>query len=173
MKVDSSSTSIDPWLDRIRRMTEYRAEAADFIRRAGSVLPAADADVELVCRLWTEADEHDTLVCEALQKFDDAVFKTSGELEITRGAEPISNDEGDVVLSYLCTWTLARPDSQSASVVLSADQVSCQLMFEIRDSTGLPDAPSTSHLAKTVSSTTHLRRASLPCTASLTCLRLR
>ena len=60
-----------------------------------------------------------------------------GELEITRGAEPISNDEGNVVLSYLCTWTLARPDSQSASVVLSADQVSGRLMFEIRDSTGL------------------------------------
>lgn len=117
-------------------MTEYRSEAADFIRRAGSALPAADADLELVCRLWTEADEHDTFVCEALQKFDDAVFETKGELEITRGAEPVTTPEGNVMLSYLCTWTLARPDSQSASVVLSADQVSGQLMFEIRDSTG-------------------------------------
>lgn len=136
MKVDSSDTGIDPWLDRVRRMTEYRAEAADFIRRAGSLLPAADADVELVCRLWAIADEHDTYICEALQEFDNAVFETRGELDITRGAEPTTTPEGNVVLSYLCTWTLARPDSQSASVVLTADQVSGELTFETRDTAG-------------------------------------
>lgn len=117
-------------------MTEYRAEVADFIRRIGSLLPAADADVELVCRLWTEADEHDTYICDALQQFDDTVFETTGELEITRGAEPVTTPEGNVALTYLCTWTLARPDSQSTSVVLKADQVSGQLTFEIRDSSG-------------------------------------
>ena len=136
MTVDPSDTSINPWLDRVRRMTELRDEAADFIRRAGSLLPAADSDVELVCRLWTIADEHDTFICEAMQKFNDAVFETTGELEITRGAEPITAPEGSVSLSYICTWTLARPDSQSASVVLTADQVTGRLMFEIRDSTG-------------------------------------
>ena len=117
-------------------MTEYRAEAADFIRRAGSLLPAADADVELVCRLWSVADEHDAYICEAMQKFDDAVFEDTGELEITRGAEPITTPEGNISISYICTWTLARPDSQSASVVLTADQVSGRLAFEIRDSSG-------------------------------------
>ena len=117
-------------------MTEYRAEAADFIRRAGSLLPAVDADVELVCRLWSVADEYDAYICEAMQKFDDAVFETKGELEITRGAEPITTPEGNVTLSYICTWTLARPDSQSASVVLTADQISGRLTFEIRESSG-------------------------------------
>ncbi len=117
-------------------MTSYLNEAADFIRRAGSQLPVADADIELVCRLWTIADEHDAYICDALQKFDDAVFETAGELEITRGAEPITTPEGNVTLSYICSWTLARPDSQSTSVVLSADQVSSRLEFEVRDSTG-------------------------------------
>ena len=136
MNVDSPDTSIDPWLNRVQRMTEYRAEAADFIRRAGSLLPSADADLELVCRLWSTADEYDAFICEAMQKFDDAVFETPGELEITRGAEPITAPEGNITLSYICTWTLARPDSQSASVVLTADQLSGQLMFETRDTAG-------------------------------------
>ena len=135
MKVDSSQSSIDPWLDRVQRMTEYRSEAADFIQRAGSILPAADADVELVCRLWTIADDHDAHICEALQKFDDAIFRTAGELEITRGAEPVTAPDGNVTLTYLCTWTIARPESQSVSIVLSADQVSGELMFEVRSST--------------------------------------
>ena len=132
--MDSSNSRIDPWLDRVRRMAEYRTEAADFIRRAGSLLPAADDDVELVCRLWTIADEYDAYICEALQKFDEAVFETMGELEITRGAEPVTAPEGNVTLSYICTWTLVRPDSQSAGVVLTADQVTGELMFEVRGS---------------------------------------
>ena len=133
---DGTTTGIDSWLDRVRRMAEYRIEAADFLKRASSILPAVETDVELVCRLWTIADEHDVLVCEALKRFDDALFDTHGELEITRGAEPVTTSGGDDSLCYLCTWTLLRPDSQSASVVLKADQVSGQFEFEVVDSTG-------------------------------------
>ncbi len=131
-----NNTGIEPWLDRVRRMAEYRAEAADFLQRASSILPTAEADLELVCRLWSIADEYDTFICEALQKFDGTVFGTPGELDITRGAEPVTTPGGDDALLYLCTWTLARPDSQSTSVVLAADQLSERLDFEVRDSTG-------------------------------------
>lgn len=133
---DSTNASIDSWLDRVRRMAEYRIEAADFLNRASSVLPAVETDVELVCRLWTIADEHDVRVCEALKRFDDALFDAHGELEITRGAEPVVTSGGSNSLSYLCTWTLLRPDSQSASVVLKADQASGRFEFEVVDSTG-------------------------------------
>ena len=121
-------------------MADYRAEAADFLSRAGSTLPAVEADVELVCRLWTIADELDMDICEALQRFDGALFDTSAELEITRGAEPVATPGGNDTLAYLCTWTLARPDSQSASVVLIADQVSGRLELEVRHFTGVKRA---------------------------------
>lgn len=138
--MNSADINIDTWLDRVRRMTEYRVEAADFLHRASSILPTADADLELVCRLWAIADEHDTYICEALQKFDRTVFGTPGELEITRGAEPVVTPGGNDSLLYLCTWTIARPETQSASVVLTADQLSARLEFEVRDSTGIRQA---------------------------------
>ena len=85
----TANDSLTQWIDRTRRMAEYRDEAFDFLRRASAAgLPSVESDVELVCRLWATADERDVLICEALTKFDEALFDTRGELEITRGAEP-------------------------------------------------------------------------------------
>lgn len=133
---DDCRPEIDIWIDRAQRMVDYREEAADFLRRASSILPAIELDVELVCRLWTAADEYDIYICEALQRFDQALFDVQGQLEITRGAEPASGPNTDERLVYLCTWALVRPEDQSTSVVLSADQVSGRLDFEVRDSAG-------------------------------------
>ena len=131
---DDSRSEINIWLGRARRMVGYREEATDFLRRASSMLPATEADVELVCQLWATADEHDTSICEALQRFDETLFDVPGQLEITRGAEPtlgLDNSEG---LAYLCTWALVRPDGLGTSVVLAADQASGRLNFEVRSS---------------------------------------
>ena len=131
-----SMKDIDIWVDRVRRMADYRTEAVDFLSRASSILPAVQSDVELVCRLWTVADEHDVTICEALQRFDEALFDVPGCLEVTRGAEPKSNQDGGEGLAYLCNWTLGRSESHSTSVVLAADRVTGRLDFEVRDSYG-------------------------------------
>ena len=129
---DDSRPEINIWLDRARRMVDYREEATDFLRRASSTLPATQADVELICQLWATADEHDTSICEALQRFDEALFDVPGQLEITRGAEPTPTPDNSEGLAYLCTWALLRPDGRGISVVLAADQTSGRLDFEVR-----------------------------------------
>ena len=134
MTNDDSRSEINIWLDRARRMVDYREEATDFLRRASSTLPATEADVELVCQLWATADEHDTSICEALQRFDEALFDVPGQLEITRGAEPTPAPDNSEGLTYLCTWTLLRPEGHGASVVLTADQTGGRLNFEVRGS---------------------------------------
>ena len=126
-------------------MAEYRDEAFDFLRRASAAgLPAAEDDVELVCRLWATADERDVLICEALTKFDEALFDTPGELEITRGAEPRPTPNDDDRLLYICAWTLSRPDAPDAdnngravSVALAADRLAGRLTFEVLDPLGI------------------------------------
>ena len=117
-------------------MVEYRAEAMDFLRRVGSMLPAAGTDVELVCRLWTVADEYDVTICEAMQRFDVAIFDVPGEIEITRGAEPVATSDSGEGVVYLCTWTLVRSEVHSTSVALLADQVTGRLDLEVRDADG-------------------------------------
>ena len=133
---DDAMSGIDDWLNRARRMVGYHAEASDFLNRAASALPVADTDVELVCRLWTAADEHDVPICDALQSFDEALFDVPGQLEITRGAEPTSPRGDSSDLAYMCTWSLVRPEGHGISVVLAADQSSGQLKFEVRDANG-------------------------------------
>ena len=121
-------------------MAGYRDEAADFLRRAASTLPALESDLELVCRLWAAADELDALVCDALTAFDDALFDAPGELDTTRGAEPAPPDAqapyAGESLAYTCDWTIVRPESRRTSVALSADQLSGRLSLEVRDPTG-------------------------------------
>ena len=123
-------------------MAEYRDEAFDFLRRASAAgLPAAEDDVELVCRLWATADERDVLICEALTKFDEALFDTPGELEITRGAEPRPTPNDDDRLLYICAWTLSRQDAgeygSAVSVALAADRLAGRLSFEVLDPLGI------------------------------------
>ena len=137
----TANDTLTQWIDRTRRMAEYRDEAFDFLRRASAAgLTAAEDDVELVCRLWATADERDVLICEALTKFDEALFDTPGELEITRGAEPrptLNNPNGDDRLLYVCAWTLSRQDGRAVSVALAADRLTGRLSFEVVDALGI------------------------------------
>ena len=146
----TTNDSLDNWIDRTRRMAEYRDEAFDFLRRASAAgLPAVESDVELVCRLWATADERDVLICDALTKFDEALFDSPGELEITRGAEPRPSlnapdvPGGDDRLLYVCAWTLSRPDDdgngRAVSVVLAADRLAGGLSFEVLGPTGVAE----------------------------------
>ena len=140
----TNNDSLTQWIDRTRRMAEYRDDAFDFLRRASAAgLTAAEDDVELVCRLWATADERDVLICEALTKFDEALFNAPGELEITRGAEPRptpNNPNGDDRLLYVCAWTLSRPSEaeyrRAVSVALTADRLTGRLSFEVVDPAG-------------------------------------
>ena len=126
------------WVDRAQRMAEYRAEASDFVRRAAAaMLPAVESDVELVCRLWVAADERDVLICEALTKFDEALFDTPGDLEITRGAEPRPSPDDEDRLLYVCSWTLRREDGRAVSVALAADRLTGAMTFEVLDPVGM------------------------------------
>ena len=137
----TANESLDKWIDRARRMAEYRAEASDFIRRAAYAnLPADEADVELVCRLWATADERDVLICDALTKFDEALFDSPGELEITRAAEPRPSPNDEARLLYVCAWTLSRPagdeNERAVSVALAADRLTGRQAFEVLDPMG-------------------------------------
>ena len=133
----TANDTLTQWIDRTRRMAEYRDEAFDFLRRASAAgLTAAEDDVELVCRLWATADERDVLICEALTKFDEALFNAPGELEITRGAEPRPTPNDEDRLLYVCAWTLSRQDGRAVSVALTADRLTGRLSFEVVDPAG-------------------------------------
>ena len=142
----TANDSLDRWIDRTRRMAEYGDEAFDFLRRASAAgLPAVESDVELVCRLWATADERDVLICDALTKFDEALFDSPGALDITRGAEPRPSQNDENRLLYVCAWTLSRPiddansddGARAVSVVLSADRLAGGLSFEVVDPLGM------------------------------------
>lgn len=130
------NAALRTWVDRTRRMVGYRDEALDFLRRAGSQVPVFESDVELVCRLWAIADEHDEIICRALTEFDAALFDPVGELDITRGVEtrPISGDESSVI--FLCTWSVMRPGGISVSCVLYGEQMTGAVGLEVRDDGG-------------------------------------
>ena len=132
----TANDNLTIWLDRARRMVEYRAEATGFLRRVAETLPAHESDVESVCRLWATADERDVLICDALTKFDEALFDTRGELEITRGAEPRPATNDEERLFYICSWTLSRQDGHAVSVTLAADQLTGVMTFEVLDAAG-------------------------------------
>ena len=131
MTETGDAPELDTWVDRVKRMTAYADEARDFIRRAGSDLPVSETDLGSVCYLWALADERDVTVCDALSRFDSALFASTSKLDITRGVEA-----GDTGISFLCTWAIRRPDGRFISVVLSADTATGQVGVEVRHSGG-------------------------------------
>ena len=136
MTSSGQSAELESWVDRTRRMVGYRDEALDFLGRASEQVPVFESDAGTVCRLWAVADEHDELVCRALTEFDSALFESPGELDITRGVEtrPVSGDESRV--AFLCTWAIARPEQDSVSCILYAEQFTGSIGLEVRDSGG-------------------------------------
>lgn len=117
-------------------MAAYRDEALDFLERAAAQLPVGRSDMGAVCRLWAVADEYDEMMCEALTRFDAALFKSKGELDITRGVEAPSAEDAESRAVYTCAWSIERPEGERISCVLSAERVGGALGLEIRDARG-------------------------------------
>ena len=136
MDDESGPCDLDTWIDRTRRMIGYKAEARDFVRRAGERMPAIEADAGAVCHLWALADEQDEAICHALTRYDLGLSGTPGALDVTRGAEIRPAPGGGETMAYLCSWEIRRPDDRWVSVVLSIEQVSRVLTMEVRDSSG-------------------------------------
>ena len=113
------------WTDRARRMVEYHPDALDFIRRASEHFPTHAGHVQLLLRLWIEADALDALILPMLDEMNAELLHGSAEIDTTRGVStqpsPLSGfDDGasDEVL-YECFWSISCPDGRGVSVVLA------------------------------------------------------
>ena len=133
---DGESNGLSSWVGRVRSMVDYLGEATEFVGRVRAMLPALESDVAMVCELWTVADEHDVVICDALARFDEGLFDGAGNLEITRGAEPRRTADGGETLVYMCTWSLTRSNGCVTSVVLEADQAIGSPSIQVVDTEG-------------------------------------
>ena len=136
MGAKTSPKDLDAWIDRTRRMIGYKAEAQDFVRRAGEQMPTLESDASAVCHIWALADEQDDAICHALTSYDLELFGTAGALDVTRGAEVRPDPGGGETLAYLCSWEIRRPDDRWVSVVLFVEQATRAFTIEVRDSSG-------------------------------------
>ena len=109
------------WIERARRLAEYHAEAADFVRRVGQSLPASPADARAVRELWTEADRLDAMVCSLLDELNRELLGGSGEIDATRGADirPMTFEEE--ALFYECSWLLELGHGRCVKVDLAVE----------------------------------------------------
>ena len=131
------SAVLETWVNRTRRMVDYRDEALAFLGRASGQVPVFESDVGLVCRLWAVADEHDEIMCRALTEFDSALFESPGELDITRGVETRPTPEDESRVAFLCTWAIARPGQERVSCALYGEQLTGVVGLEVQDSRGV------------------------------------
>ena len=136
MTQERHTPELDIWVERARAMAAYRDEALDFLERAAAQLPVGRSDVGAVCRLWAVADECDEMICEALTRFDAALFESKGELDITRGVEAPSAQDAESRAVFTCAWSIERPEGRRISCVLSAERLGGALGLEIRDAQG-------------------------------------
>ena len=116
------------WLDRAKRLLNYRREAAEFIERVSQQLPVSPSDAASVSLLWEEADELDAMVCSLLNEMNAGLMAGRAELDTTRGAVPAGADG----VTYECSWTLAWNDGLGLSVKLSTDPRSSTLTLLVR-----------------------------------------
>ncbi len=113
------------WTERARRMVAYHRDAFDFIRRAPEHFPVSSEHVELVMRLWVDADDLDSLILPLLDALNVELLDGMAELDTTRGvsAQPPAfgalegSDAEEVV--YQCIWSLNWESGQGVSVALS------------------------------------------------------
>ena len=82
---DAAPSEDMSWIERARRMAEYHPDALDFIRRASAHFPVAAHHVQLLLRLWVEADTLDALILPLLDEMNTELLCGQGELETTRG----------------------------------------------------------------------------------------
>ncbi len=129
---DSSS-----WLDRAKRLLEYRREAAEFLDRVGQQLPVSPSDAASVSLLWAEADELDAMVCGLLNEMNAGLMDGRAELDTTRGAIPAGTDG----VTYECCWALAWSDGLGLSVRLSTDPRYSTLELLVRSARSAEERP--------------------------------
>ena len=108
-------------------MVEYHPDALDFIRRASEHFPVHAGHVQLLLRLWVEADALDALILPMLNEMNADLMDGNGELDTTRGVStqpsPLSGlDDGaaDEVV-YECIWSISCADGRGVSVVLAVN----------------------------------------------------
>ncbi len=114
------------WLDRARRLREYRREALEFIERVQSQFPVSREHARAVSILWYEADQRDDTVCSLLAEMNSGLLDGSAELDITRGASLRAIGFGmglppEQAVFYECAWSLAWGDGRGVAVVLAID----------------------------------------------------
>ncbi len=122
------SPSTLSWIERARRMVEYHPDALEFIQRASEHFPAKPAHIQLVLRLWIEADTLDSLILPLLNELNAELVDGQGELDTTRGVstrhsafETFDNADAYEVV-YECAWSLHYEPNRSVSVILSVDE---------------------------------------------------
>ena len=107
-------------------MVAYHQDALNFIRRASEHFAVSSEHVELVMRLWVDADDIDALVLPLLDALNTELLGGAAELDTTRGVsvQPSafggledSADSEEVV--YECIWSLNWDSERGVSVALS------------------------------------------------------
>lgn len=113
------------WTERARRMIDYHSDARDFISRASEHFPARDEHVQLLLRLWVEADNLDAVILPLLDEMNAELMDNRGELDTTRGASArqspmnVFNDSESEEVVYECIWSLNLASMLGVSVCFS------------------------------------------------------
>lgn len=113
-----------PWTERARRMVAYHQDALDFIRRASEHFAVSAEHVELVMRLWVDADDLDALVLPLLDALNVELLDGTAELDTTRGVSvqpstfgALEDSDAEEVV-YECIWSLNWESDRGVSVAL-------------------------------------------------------
>ena len=106
-------------------MVAYHPDALDFIHRASEHFAVSSEQVQLVMRLWVEADDLDALVLPLLDTLNVELLDGIAELDTTRGvsAQPsafgaIEGSDAEEVI-YECIWSLNWESHRGVAVALS------------------------------------------------------
>ena len=107
-------------------MVAYHQDALNFIRRASEHFAVSSEHVELVMRLWVDADDMDALVLPLLDALNTELLGGAAELDTTRGVSvqpsafgAIEDSEDAEEVVYECIWSLNWDSERSVSVALS------------------------------------------------------
>ena len=124
-----------PWTERARRMVAYHQDALNFIRRASEHFAVSSKHVELVMRLWVDADDLDALILPLLDALSVDLLDGAAELDTTRGVSvqpsalgAIEGSDAEEVV-YECIWSVNWESGRGVSVALS---VSSSGVFQVR-----------------------------------------
>ena len=121
----ASRQSDVPWIERARRIVAYYEDALNFIHRASEHFAASSEHIELVLRLWVDADELDALILPLLDRLSVELLDGEAELDTTRGVSVQPSafgalegaDVEEVV--YECIWSLNWECGKGVSIALS------------------------------------------------------